>query len=232
MDGIEAYIDRFALGELLSPELRASLALRAYRSGEHIIRSGDRVEGLLFFVEGRAKVYKAMEGGSTLLVRFYSPFDILGDVELFSYERYMLDVVALSDTVCLGLSAEAIRRRPEGNCALLMELCSRLGRKLGDFNAQAAINLSYPVENRLASYLLAVEGDASGWKDLGTEDLGELAELLGTSYRQLSRVMRKFKDEGILEEGRGKVRVIAREALVPLARDSIFQEGAKPGERI
>jgi len=233
VETIDAYVNRYALGGLLSPELLAAFTLRRYPEGEHLIRSGQAVEGLFFVVEGRAKVYSQMENGSTLLVRFYAPFDILGDVELFSFDTYVLNVVALEETVCLCLPAVAIRRYAELNTGFLMELCGRLGRKLADFNASAAINLRYPVENRLASYLLAVTGGpgpAAGTGDAGgvasrsgqclvTDDLGELADILGTSYRQLSRVLRRFREEGIIGGGRGGIRVLDRGRLEPLARD-------------
>jgi len=232
MDSLDAYVKRYALDSLLSPELLAALTLRRYPEGEHLIRSGQAVEGLFFVVEGRAKVYSQMENGSTLLVRFYEPFDILGDVELFSFEAYLLNVVALEETVCLCLASSAIRRYAELNTGFLMELCGRLGRKLADFNAAAAINLRYPVENRLASYLLAVtggsgaagvaagEGGASrSGQCLVTDDLGELADILGTSYRQLSRVLRRFREDGIIGGGRGGIRVLDRGRLEPLARD-------------
>jgi CRP-like cAMP-binding protein len=217
MEGLDTYVRRYGLDCLLSPGLAASLGLRRYAKDEHIIVSGQKVEGLLFFVEGRAKVYSQMENGSSLLVRFYFPFDILGDVELFSFESFILNVVALEETACIFLPAAEIRRHAADNTALLMELCRRLGRKLADFNASAAVNLRYPVENRLASYLLAVSD--SGGQCLVTDDLGELADILGTSYRQLARVVRRFREEGILESRRGAIRVASREKLMPLARD-------------
>jgi CRP-like cAMP-binding protein len=236
VESIDAYVKRHALDRLLSPELLAALTLRRYPAGEHLIRSGQAVDGLFFVVEGRAKVYSQMENGSTLLVRFYAPFDILGDVELFSFDSYVLNVVAIEETACLCLPSSAIKRHAERNTGFLMELCGRLGRKLADFNASAAINLRYPVENRLASYLLAVTGapgPAAGTADadgpsgaasrsgqcLVTDDLGELADILGTSYRQLSRVLRRFREEGIIGGGRGGIRVLDRGRLEPLARD-------------
>lgn len=216
---IQLYIERHRLGRILSPELLSSLELRRYDRGQRIIGAGEPVDGLYFFVEGRAKVYSQMENGSSLLVRFYGPFDILGDVELFSFDSFILNVETLENTVCLFLDKRIIKDRAGANSALLEELCARLGRKLAEFNASAAINLRYPVENRLASYLLAVEC-AEECRTLGTENLGELADLLGSSYRQLSRVLRLFKDEGILEEKWGSIRVLDRGRLEALARDA------------
>jgi CRP-like cAMP-binding protein len=81
---IASYVSRYELDKLLSPELVSALRPRRYERGEFLMRSGEPVEGLFFFVEGQAKVYHQMENGSSLLVRFYRPFEILGDVELFS----------------------------------------------------------------------------------------------------------------------------------------------------
>ncbi|MBL8967532.1 MAG: winged helix-turn-helix domain-containing protein, partial [Spirochaetaceae bacterium] len=62
-------------------------------------------------------------------------------------------------------------------------------------------------------------GGEPGTSEYGTDDLGELADSLGTSYRQLARVVRRFRDEGILEDRRGRIRVLSRERLEPLARE-------------
>jgi len=224
MEETSAYVERYALRELLSPELIGALRPIRRGSGEYLIRSGDPVDRLLFFVEGKAKVYSRMENGTSLLIRFYRPFDILGDLELFALDRYLMDVVAISDTLCLGLSAELIKRRAAENAPLLMRICSRLGTKLADSNVAAAINLRYPVENRLAGYLLATmdypaETGKGAKVSQATDDLGELADLLGASYRQLARVVRRFREEGILETRRGRIVVADRRKLEPLARD-------------
>ena len=107
-----------------------------------------------------------------------------------------------------------------------MYLCGRLGEKLADRAMAESINLRYPVENRLASYLLASMDDEG--KVLGTDDLGELADFIGASYRQLARVVRRFRDIGILERARGRIRVLDASRLGPLARDLYL----RPGERV
>ena len=214
---MDVYVSRHDLDTLLSADLVAALRPLRNSPGELILRAGDPVRDLLFFVEGRAKVYSTMENGQNLLAAFYKPFDVLGDVELFSRKRYALNVEALTDTVCLALSMASITKAADRNGRFFMYLCGRLGSKLAARVSVASINLRYPVENRLASYLIALS-DAKG-RDLGTDDLGELADFLGTSYRQLGRVVRRFRDEGILDNERGRIRVIDRTKLEPLARD-------------
>jgi CRP-like cAMP-binding protein len=230
MDTIEGYIRLHALDGLLSPDLVQALRLLRHGPGELLIRANDPVRDLLFFVEGRAKVYNTMDNGQSLLASFYRPFDVLGEVELFASERYTLNVEALTETICLGLSVAAIKKAADRNCRLFMYLCGRLGAKLADRVVAQSINLRYPVENRLASYLLAAT-DGEGWI-LGTDDLGELADFLGASYRQLARVVRDFRDEGILDRTRGRIRVLDSTKLEPLARDPYVRPGNQINPRL
>ncbi len=208
-----AYVRRYALNRLISPELLGRLLLRSYKKGECIIRSGEEVRNLFFFVEGSAKEYRQMENGASRLVAICHPLEILGDVELFAYQHYILTVEAMENSACLILPRAAIIERADNNGRLLVDLCGRLGRKLGDYNVASAVNLSYPVENRLASYLAACP-------DFKPEvNQTELAELLGASYRQLSRAIQHLKKDGILIRGRGCLRVADPGRLRALAGD-------------
>lgn len=217
MEKPEFYVQRYGLRDLLSADLLSTLLPRPCPAGDLLLRSGDALDHLYFFVEGRAKVSSHLENGSTLLVRFYRPFDILGDVELFGSRTCFLDVEAIEDCLCLALPSRALDAALDRNSRLLAHLCGRLGAKLTESNSAAAINLRYPVENRLASYLLAYEGRRS--LGLGANNLGEVADLLGTSYRQLSRVIKRFREEGLLEVGRGDFKLKDRQGLEALARD-------------
>ena len=117
MDPVASYVGRFALDKILSEDLLDSLRALRYAPGETYTSARPNLRRLLFFVDGKAKVYSRMENGSSLLVRFYTPFDILGDVELFAFDRCLLDVVALSETVCLALDAAPSGGRPRGTAA-------------------------------------------------------------------------------------------------------------------
>jgi CRP-like cAMP-binding protein len=211
------------LDKLLSPDL-VDLLKPFHRSpGELIIRSGDPVRSLYFLVEGRAKAYSTMDNGQSVIASFFRPFDVLGEAELFSADRYALNVEALTELLCLGLPAAAIKKAADRNGRLFIYLCGCIGEKLTDRMMAESINLRYPVENRLASYLLA-SMDGEG-RILGTDDLGELADFIGASYRQLARVVRLFRDEGILDKARGRIRVLNRGKLEPLARDLYVRSG-------
>jgi CRP/FNR family transcriptional regulator, putaive post-exponential-phase nitrogen-starvation regulator len=223
METVETYVERYALREILSSDLIDSLKLVEKGPGSLLIRAGDPARDLFFFVEGRVKAYSTLENGQSVLAAFYKPFDVLGEAELFSSDSYSLSVETLTATACLRLPAELVAAAAERNVRLLTYLCARLGAKLTDRMIAESINLRYPVENRLASYLMAsVDGD--GWI-VGTDNLGELADFLGASYRQLSRAVAGLRASGVMDKRRGRIRVLDRARLAPLARDLYARPG-------
>ena len=57
----------------------------------------------------------------------------------------------------------------------------------------------YPLENRLARYILEAYSTSSS-QDENSESLTHISELLGTSYRHLLRVLDKFCSENIIKK--------------------------------
>ncbi len=68
------------------------------------------------------------------------------------------------------------------------------------------MNLTYPLENRVASYLDSISQGANHQTidEFKTCTIGEMAELLCTSYRHLSRVLNDFEQKGMIQRNRGK----------------------------
>ncbi|MBN2874858.1 MAG: cyclic nucleotide-binding domain-containing protein [Spirochaetales bacterium] len=214
-EGIAQYVRRFGLADMLDETALAALRLMRYGKGDLIIRSGDDVDAVLFVVEGEAKAYNSLDNGQRVLAAFYQPLDIIGEAELFSSQRYALSVEAMTSAVCLRLGVDTILAGAKPDCRLLSYICGRLGSKLTDRFKADSINLRYTVETRLAMYLLASAGD-KGFCHAG---LGDIADFIGCSYRQLSRVVRAFRGKGILDNIRGTLVVRDGGALELLADD-------------
>ena len=220
---IKTYLTQYNLKEVLSEPLIRELEIFRFKAGDYLIRTYDQLEYLYFFVEGKAKVFISMENGSSLLIRFYEPLELVGDVEFVCYDHHICNMQAISDVVCIGIKIAVLKKTIESNSKLLLYICRSLGRKLASSNMNSAINQMYPLENRLASYLTAISGHTGvktdKLKEIHTENLTELASLLGSSYRQLTRVIKKFKDQGILKRVGRKLEILDKEKISQLSRD-------------
>ncbi|MFH4289055.1 helix-turn-helix domain-containing protein, partial [Acinetobacter baumannii] len=87
--------------------------------------------------------------------------------------------------------------------------------KLNRLSKNSTINLLYPLENRLASYMLAAGERAvqHGNRIVFSGNLTETAELLGTSYRHLLRTLNVFCDKEIIKKNDGCFEVVNVEVL-------------------
>ena len=79
-----------------------------------------------------------------------------------------------------------------------------------------AVNILYPLENRLASYILA---SYTNEDNNNTENLTQIAEFLGTSYRHLLRVVKEFELEKIIKRDNKKLVILDKDKLEELAGD-------------
>jgi len=90
-----------------------------------------------------------------------------------------------------------------------------IGRKMQKSVSKLVNTQSYPLENRLAEYLLQREMDGEKGQWIETK-MTDLALYLGVSYRHLSRTMRIFEEAGWIEKERRALRVVNQEALLEL----------------
>lgn len=220
---IRHYLDMYNLNDILSQEIIQNLSLFHFKAGNYLIRAHDPVEYLYFYVKGKSKVFILLENGKSLLVRFYEPFELVGDVEFVSFDNHICNMQAITDVLCIGIKTQILKKHIESNTKLLLFICKSLGEKMATFNMASAINQMYPLENRLASYLTAVsdlnQPLAGRIRELHTENMTELADLLGTSYRQLTRVIKQFKDQGILDRVGKKFKILDTKQIKNLSRD-------------
>lgn len=222
---VRDYLEQFGWAGMCSPATEERIQLFLYETGEAVLRSGDALPGLLLYVEGRSKVFRPLENGQTMLVRFYFPFQIMGDIELFTANRAVNSVTAVSEVRCLMIPMEAVRQELKGNTALLNLLARGLAEKLASSNATSAVNQHYPLRIRLADYLcLIFLEDGQHTRELKTVDLGEIADFLGCSYRHLTRTLEEFKRKGILEKKGRSFRILDPETLREIAGEAFRNE--------
>jgi anaerobic selenocysteine-containing dehydrogenase len=93
-----------------------------------------------------------------------------------------------------------------------------LTRKFVRKTSSLSHNLMQPVEVRLASYLLSICPDESD-----AASLADAANMIGTSYRHLNRVVQQLCAEGLIERDKGRIRIKDRERLLALGEQNIYE---------
>ena len=200
---IDRYINKYHIDEVFTKDMKSHMELLFYRKNEYMFKEGEPIEYLLFIVEGKAKVFTTVSNGKSLLLCFYPESRVLGDIEIFEGITATTNVQAIEDSFCIGISRENVTIHLLNDSKFLRFICSSLGQKLNRCAKNSAINLLYSLENRLASYILAaseVSGKNGSRLLTFNENLSELSELLGTSYRHLHRALNSLCGKGVIRK--------------------------------
>ncbi len=200
---IDRYISKYHIDEVFTKDMEPYMVLLFYRKNEYMFKEGADIDYLLFIVEGKAKVFTTVSNGKSLLLCFYPESRVLGDIEIFEDRTATNNVQAIEDSYCIGISRENVSLHLLNDSKFLRFICSSLGQKLNRCAKNSAINLLYSLENRLASYILAAsEVSHKNGPALPTfnENLSELSELLGTSYRHLHRALNSLCGKGVIRK--------------------------------
>lgn len=196
------------------------MTLYMFNKNDYICKEEENLENMFFLVEGKAKVSKHLENGKSLLISFYNPFTIIGDVEFIRNNPTDCSVQAIKDTYCIGINFDIVRNQLIKDCKFLINICDYLSEKLTNGSNNSSINLLYPLENRLASYIVAFTNlDTHNKKFTLEENYSEIAELLGTSYRHLNRTLSKLCSDKILKRHKKEFIIEDLDKLLYLAGD-------------
>jgi CRP/FNR family putative post-exponential-phase nitrogen-starvation transcriptional regulator len=167
-----------------------------YKKGEFICIEGLPMIYLLFILEGKAKVCFQTENGKNLLLCFYHSGGTIGELELMMHDyRAKTSVQTISSVQCVGLPFTQNSEILLSNTIFLHHAGTSLARKLDRSTRNSAHIILDTLEARLSSYI-----EITNQQGIFQDKLTDVAELLGTSYRHLLRVLEKLCTKGILEK--------------------------------
>ncbi len=210
---ISTYIRQYHLVSIFPEEILPYIQLFLFQKGDYICRTNEKLQYIYFFVEGRVKAFTILANGRSFLHTFYQDFEVIGDVEFSNGKNIYSDVQAISDTYCLGISMK-YRTILSDNKQFMHFITLHLADKLMRSSQNDSINLYYPLENRLASYIIHTSEN-----ELFHENLTDVSDLLATSYRHLLRTLQKFCKEGILKHTNRGYQISAKHKLEILGKD-------------
>lgn len=219
---IQHYMTKYQMNQHFSQDMTPYIELFFWKKNEHICREDEHAEYLFFFVDGKAKVYITLQNGKSLLLCFYEEFKLIGDIEIINGKNSTANVQAIEECYCLGIKREIVSQYLLRDVIFLRFMCESLSHELERSSKNSSINLLYPLENRLASYLYTtISHDVTKQEDtpIFQENLTALAELLGTSYRHLHRSIDSLCKKKIIERTPQGIKIVNEDELKALTFD-------------
>lgn len=225
-DKIDRYLQALQLEAVFNDSIKPYLSLYRFEQGEPICTQGEPSQYLYVLVKGKIKIYTTSAEGRTLVISFKTPLEVIGDIEYIRSIDIINTVEAVSAVTMIGVPYRELKKHSSEHAPFLQFLLEIITQKFFIKSHSMSFNLMHPVEVRLASYLLSVsfdETDAMFKGHLRASGLKDAANLIGTSYRHINRVLQKFCAEGLIERNRELIIVKDRNGLSMLAGENMYE---------
>ncbi|HGH7176329.1 TPA: Crp/Fnr family transcriptional regulator [Bacillus wiedmannii] len=226
-DLIIHYLKTNKMLEIFSEIDTAYFQVNHFDKGKFICNIDDAMDRLYFVVKGKVKVYTITPEGKKLILRFINPLAVVGDIELIQNSKAHNVVEACSEVIAISISHAVIRNKLLHDPIFMNFLLENIANTLKISTRFTALNLLYPVEVRVASYLLSISTDSYGnmyKEDLDVTSVSSIADFIGVSYRHVIRVLQKFYKEKLIEKKNGVIVIKDFFRMKEVAKNNIYEQ--------
>lgn len=212
---LKSYVKRYSIDSFFSFYDKYEVKLVRFSKGEIICSKNNKLNEILFIVEGCLKIYYISAEGKVLYLDFKNPIALLGEME-FAGESDTPYAQCLDEVMAISISIDKHRDLLNEDLLFCRYIIKSLAQKISLSSKNTFLNSLHSKEIRLAFYLLTNEKEekvCGNWT--------EIASLLNFSYRQLMRLLTKFCDEKIIKRAnkKGAYEIIDKEKLKNICED-------------
>lgn len=184
--------------------------LRQFARGDHVFRTGEPCEEFHVTVSGQVKLFAISPAGQEKIIELVGPGNTFAEALMFMERPYIINAQALTDTLMLSVSREAVTREILNDPQFSMRMLAGLSRRLhGLVNDVQAYSLHSGVE-RVIGYLmrdLPEDGGEAAASVVLPVSKASIASRLSMTPEYFSKVLRELEDKGLIEVDKREIRI-------------------------
>jgi CRP-like cAMP-binding protein len=175
-----------------------------YSKGQVIFREGSYPTGIYFIKEGKVKKYKVDKEGREQIVYVANTGELIGFHALLAEERYPDSAAVLEDSKIVFIPKDNFLDVLNTSKVLARRLLKTLSHEFAVFANSLALFAQRSVRERFAMQLVLLrekykQNFVPGMDVEINMSREDLASLVGTVRENILRILKDFKEEGILE---------------------------------
>jgi len=185
-----------------------------YKKNQAVFLEGSYPRGVYCVNQGKVKIYTMGDEGKEQIIHIAKEGEVIGFRAMFSGDPYKVSASTLEDANICFVGKDDFLSMIDTNTSLRNMIMKELSKELGD-RAQFITNLAQKsVRERLAFALLILKNVYGNDPiNLSREDM---ANFVGTATETLIRLLKDFKEEGLIEVQTRKLTILNYDALVRL----------------
>lgn len=202
--------------------LLAPAHARRFDKGSSVFEQGAPAKSFFLLLDGHVQASKLTPDGRQIIVRYIDPGELFGIAAQIRETTYPATAKAVVESLALAWPSSIWPELASKFPALSSGLLQAFGARLADANTRVMEMATEPVERRLAHALLrlaarsgrAVDDEVEIAFPVTRQDLGEM---IGATLFTVSRLLRAWESEGLIESGRARIVVRRLDRLAAIA---------------
>ncbi|MFA6400550.1 MAG: Crp/Fnr family transcriptional regulator [Salinivirgaceae bacterium] len=203
-------------------EIDENMRYRKYKTGKNIFVEGAYPSGIFYVKEGKIKKYKSYSEGKEQIIYICTHGEFFGYSALLSGEPYADSSAALEDSTIGYLPKDVFIKILNRSTVLSLTLLKNLSHEFGVMINNVVTYAHRTVRERVALSLILLNHKykTDTPNETATEIVlprEDLANMVGTAVETLTRLLRQFKEEGLIEIKGRKIILLNEPQLLKIA---------------
>jgi len=193
--------------------------IKKFNKGQQLFEADVLANGFYAPITGRVKIFRTSPSGKEQILHVFGPGEAFGEVPVFEGGTFPAHGQALDNCETLFFPRREFEKMIKEDPGLAMKMMAMLAQRLRILvNKIDDLSLK-EAPSRVASYLLLLGSsqDSNTFKlDLPK---GQIAFYLGTIQETLSRIFKKFSEQGIIEIKGKEITILDMKELEEIANE-------------
>lgn len=213
---LNEYCEKLDICSHFSDWEKLSKKLVHYERGEIIAFYGNQADKIFFLVKGVVKFSCITDNYEEYFFFDATNEGLFGEVEYVMNIPLITQSEVIEDSDCIVIPVRENRSLLDNDLKFQIFLTNILAKKYNDMRILYMNVESYPLEVRLARYLILKEDNDD------ISNLAQIAKIIRCSYRQLLRILKKFESNHWIAHlpQKGKYRITNHKAIEEMAENN------------
>ena len=193
-----------------------SFEKHSYKKNEVIIQENSVANCLYIVFTGSVKLFKSSVDGKEHILRIMQQHEIIGEVPMFEGGTYPASCMALTDSELLSISRINFLKLIKANPKIALGMLALQAKRLREFTLKIEKLTLSKTEQRLADFCIkkiAVSSSNQDIVELQGMTIQDLANYLGVTRENISRIISKWIKLGFVAKEEGKIVILDTEVL-------------------
>lgn len=196
---------------------KAATRLRHYQKGEMVYQPEVRCEGMMYMLEGTLRIYIISDDGREVTLYRLGPGEhcVLSASCVIDALSFDVFIEAETDTKLWLTDSTTLRAISEQNAYLKVFNQEIAIKRFSDIMWTLQQVLFFSVDRRLAVFLLDTSAKGKSATIKATHE--QIAASIGSAREVVSRMLKRFADDGYIRLSRGTIEIIDERSLKDIA---------------